>query len=145
MKILFHTNQLNLRGTTTAILDYAKYNQEILGNESIICYDESNPMNEPGVYDIVKKSFNVISSPLNTNSVERIIDREKIDFAYFLRGGAYDFIPTNCKTGVHAVFQINNPHGDIYAYVSEWLSGRMSNNIPWVPHIVDLPPPTKNY
>jgi hypothetical protein len=145
MKILFHTNQLNLRGTTTAILDYAKYNQEILGNESIICYDETNPWNESGVYDEIKKTFNVISSPLNTDSVERIIDQEKIDFAYFLRGGWYDFIPTNCKTGVHAVFQHNNPHGDIYAYISEWLSNEMSNNLPWVPHIVDLPTPTKNY
>ena len=42
-KILFHAEQLNLRGTTNSILDYAKYNQEILGNESAIMYSQSNP------------------------------------------------------------------------------------------------------
>ena len=36
MRVLFHTNTLNYRGTTVAISDYARYNQEVLGNESII-------------------------------------------------------------------------------------------------------------
>ena len=43
MKVLFHTLTLNFRGTAVAVYDYAKYNQEILGNESIICYDASMP------------------------------------------------------------------------------------------------------
>ena len=42
MKILFHANTINYRGTTVAITDYAKYNQEILGNESIIAYCKTN-------------------------------------------------------------------------------------------------------
>ena len=36
MKIAFHNNQLSLRGTEVAMYDYAKYNEEILGNESIV-------------------------------------------------------------------------------------------------------------
>ena len=41
MKILFHANTLNFRGTTVAVTDYARYNEEILGNDSVIVYNES--------------------------------------------------------------------------------------------------------
>ena len=43
MKVLFHAEQLNYRGTTNSILEYARYNQEILGNESIIVYSQETP------------------------------------------------------------------------------------------------------
>ena len=34
----------------------------------------------------------------------------------------------------------NDPHGDVYAYVSQWLSEACSGGVhPYVPHIVDLP------
>jgi hypothetical protein len=36
MKILFHSNQLALRGTEVALYDYAHYNENFLGNESLI-------------------------------------------------------------------------------------------------------------
>ena len=39
MKIGFHDNSLNLRGTSVALFDYAYYNQKILGNESVIFYN----------------------------------------------------------------------------------------------------------
>ena len=39
MKIAFHSNQLGLRGTEIALFDYAYYNRELLGNESIIISD----------------------------------------------------------------------------------------------------------
>ena len=35
-KIAFHTNQLSIRGTEVALFQYAKYNEEILGNKSVI-------------------------------------------------------------------------------------------------------------
>ena len=36
MKIAFHSYQLGDRGTEICLYKYAKYNQEILGNESVI-------------------------------------------------------------------------------------------------------------
>ena len=36
MNIAFYSNQLCLRGTETALFQYAKYNEEILGNKSFI-------------------------------------------------------------------------------------------------------------
>lgn len=34
MKILFHEDELNYRGTSIAVYDYADFNERYLGNES---------------------------------------------------------------------------------------------------------------
>lgn len=149
MKILFHTNTLNYRGTTVAITDYARYNQEILGNESIIAYcktlgHERDMGNEPTVVAALEKKFKVVG--YETGQLESLVDENKVDLAYIIDSGQKKLLPQNCKTAVHAVFQFNEPHGDKYAYVSKWLSDRMTNgSIPYVPHIVDLPEPTGTY
>lgn len=150
MKVLFHTNTINYRGTTVAVTDYARYNQDILGNESIIAYNsslgyEKDMGSEQTVIDDLKsQGFNVIG--YKKGDLEGIIDKEGVDQAYFIRAGEKEELPTNCKTSVHAVFQYNEPHGDRYAYISKWLSDEMSEGqIPYVPHIVDLPEPVKDY
>ena len=149
MKILFHTNTLNYRGTTVAITDYARYNQEILGNESVIAYcktlgQEKDMGNEPAVIESLEKQFKVVG--YRSGDLEKKIEENKIDLAYFIDSGQKKPLPTNCHTAVHAVFQFNEPHGNKYAYVSKWLSERMTNGaVPYVPHIVKLPSPTGNY
>ena len=149
MKVLFHNNQLDYRGTTVSVTDYAKYNQEILGNESIICYDARNWWTNFELHAKLEKQFKVIAHQ-GPEDLKRIIDQEKIDFTYFQRSGEIEFLPDNCKTGVHVVFQRYEPHGDTYAYISEWLSDVMalknsSTPIPWVPLPVGLTVPTMNY
>lgn len=149
MKILFHTNSLNYRGTSVAVTDYAHYNQEILGNESVIAYCKTNGQekdmgNEPAVIEALEKKFKVVG--YRAGFLEEKIDQEKIDIAYMIDSGQYKSIPKNVKTAVHAVFQFNEPHGDRYAYISEWLSQEMTGGqLPWVPHMIDLPSPTKNF
>lgn len=149
MKILFHTNTLNYRGTTVAVADYARYNQDILGNESVIAYCKTNGQekdmgNEPAVIEALEKKFKVVG--YRAGFLEEKIDQEKIDIAYMIDSGQYKPTPKNVKTAVHAVFQFNEPHGDRYAYISEWLSQEMTGGqLPWVPHMIDLPSPTKNF
>lgn len=149
MKILFHTNTLNYRGTTVAITDYARYNQEILGNESVIAYckslgEEKDMGSEPVVVQALSKKFNVIG--YETGQLEKLIEKNNIDLTYMIDSGQRKPLPQNCKTAVHAVFQFNDPHGDRYAYVSKWLSDRMTDGkTPYVPHIVKLPSPTGTY
>ena len=149
MNILFHANTINYRGTTVAITDYARYNQEILGNESIIAYCKTNGTekdmgNEQAVIDELSKEFKVVG--YRAGDLEKKIDDNHIDLAYFINSGQAESLPTNCKTAVHAVFQFKQPHGDRYAYISEWLSQKMSEGtIPFVPHIVQLPDTTDNY
>jgi hypothetical protein len=149
MRVLFHTNTLNYRGTTVAVTDYARYNQEILGNESIITYCKTNGEgkdmgNERSVIEALEKEFKVVG--YREGSLESKIDENKIDLTYMISAGHRQVLPTNCKTAVHAVFQFNEPHGDRYAYISKWLSDEMSSgNIPYVPHMVDLPSPNTSY
>jgi glycosyltransferase involved in cell wall biosynthesis len=149
MKILFHANTINYRGTTVAITDYARYNQEILGNESVITYCKTTGIekdmgNEQAVIDELEKDFEVVG--YRSGDLEKKIDDLHIDLAYFINSGQTESLPTNCKTAVHAVFQFNQPHGDRYAYISEWLSQKMSGGtLPFVPHIVQLPNTTDNY
>jgi len=147
MKVIFHTITLNYRGTAVAVYDYAKYNQEVLGNESIILYNNDFPYEkdvgtEQEALDFMKKSFEVRSYK-NSKELEEAV--KDADVTYFIRYGFDEPLPHNVRTAVHAVFQAKEPHGDRYAYVSEWLSKTMGGEIPFVPHIVDLPSPNEDY
>ena len=44
MKIAFHSFQLGDRGTEVCLYKYAKYNREILGNESVIISTSTRPI-----------------------------------------------------------------------------------------------------
>lgn len=146
MKILFLTNSLNYRGTTNAILDYAYYNQELLGNESIIGYDPSSQYeqdvgNEDKVVEEVKSKFRVVNY---SNDIEKVANVVKPDIIYKLDAGGEIDNKSNIKLAHHAVFQFKND--TISAYVSKWLSDTMTDGkIPFVPHIVNLPDANKNY
>jgi len=148
MKILFYCNQLNLRGSTVAIRDYARYNQEILGNESVICYNRDIPCNvdETNSFEIIssfQKEFEVRTIS-NDNNYDGVC--KDIDLAYFMRHGGPEPLPDITSVAVHAVFQNKNPYGHgKYAFISEWLSNYCSDGkIPWVPYIVQLPEPTQD-
>lgn len=147
MKILFLTNTLNYRGTTNAILDYAKYSEEILNHDVVIGYDESiayeqDMGNEADVISNVKSKFKLVNC--NDYNINKVVDDEKIDLIYKLDSGEYIKYDNEVKLAHHAVFQFRNE--SITAYISKWLSSVMSNNeIPYVPHIVELPKPTKDY
>lgn len=145
-KILFHTYTLNFRGTTNAVVDYAEYNQQILGNQSTLIYDPTFDNASPDIrteqktLDALSKRFEI----LTYNSNDHINDiAARYDLFYSMRAGVVqEPMVTTTKTAIHAVFTANQPHGDRYAYISEWLSAYCSNyTIPYVPYIVDLPQP----
>jgi hypothetical protein len=151
MKVLFYTDVLNYTGTRVAVEDYATYNEQILGNTSILAYDATKPFTTSAkstsmqVVRELESKFPVLPvNPLNWNS---IVDAHKVDHFYALRAGAVEPLPTNCRTSVHVVFKYCYPHGDTYAYVSEWLAKGANQafgcNLDFVPHIVQLPSPTK--
>ena len=141
MKIIFHENQLCYRGTSNALFDYAKYNEEILGNESIIMFPKNSPNNVQEAIDKFSNKFKVYSYTDN-NERNKILEASQADLFYAIKSGEreYDAPVDIIKTAIHAVFKYNEPYGNVYAYVSEWLSKTMSNGqIPFVPHIVNLP------
>lgn len=147
MKILFHSNQLSLRGTEVALYDYAHYNEKILNNNSIIAYNRNSIGNDLRAIEKFVKRFDVFDYE-NLAELEKIVDTQKVDKAYFITAGKNDNTTVkSCETLIHAVFpqKTKYKYGDRYAFVSEWLSKICSRGkTPFIPHIVELPPPTKN-
>ena len=142
MKIAFHANEISLRGTGVAMFDYAHYNKKLLGNESIVLHWKGSTANHPLAYEKYEKHFEIFGYD-DWSEVDGIIKAEQADFLYMIKGGEKDGKITDaCKTGIHAVFQNYEPHGDVYAYVSEWLSQKMtSGKLPYVPHMINMPQP----
>ncbi|HBV16913.1 glycosyltransferase [Chryseobacterium carnipullorum] len=139
MKILFHENELNYRGTSIALYDYADFNERYLGNESLIVYDKNSKTNHPLGIEKFTKRFNVFGYS-DFKEVDDLINKNNIDLFYAIKNGDIDHIETReCKTVVHSVFKHFEPHGDVYAYVSEWLSQEMTGSkYPFVPHMVNF-------
>jgi len=151
MKILFHTNTLNYRGTTVALRDYAHYNRTLLGNESVLAYDASldyfqDGGNEQEVVTHLQQDYEVVDYS-NREQLYSYCKENQIDVAYFIKSGSNDgLLVPNIKNVVHCVFQDHDPHGDVYAYVSQWLSEKITQSqYPWVPHIVQLPEPDPEF
>jgi len=116
-KIAFHANQLSLRGTEIALYTYAKYNEEILGNKSVILsFPNSNMDSLPKFRDRFEVKL------LNWWEYEPYLKENGFDFLYFIKGGNNDgYVLNSIPTLIHSVFRHNEPHGHKYFYVSDWL------------------------
>lgn len=136
MKVLFHTNDLGLRGTAQAVYDYAHFAETILGWTSAVVYPSNAASNDPG---IVAK----FSSRFQITGYDRLeeISGSGADLTYFIKSGKRDgLLSPDTASAIHAVFQEFDPHGESYAYVSDWLAQHCTGGrYPYVPHIVDLP------
>jgi hypothetical protein len=133
-KIVFHDNSLCMRGTTVAMYDYAKYNQEILGNKSIVL---CSPHANLDAYPKFKNSFE--THLMDFGNYEKFCLENEIDYLYAIKGGGNDGLClSQTPTLVHAVFCVNEPHGYKYFYVSDWLAKNQgySPETHSLPHIV---------
>jgi hypothetical protein len=148
MKVAFHSYQLGERGTEICLYKYAKYNREILGNESVIISTSSRPYPsaerfrgfETFLYPQVWKPDGV-NQELRT-ALERLCEKEKIDAFYAIKGGESDgFMPTNTKRLAHCIFRMDQPHGDVYAGVCQYISDKYGSVHPYVYHIVEKEAP----
>ncbi len=148
MKILLQENSLNLRGTSVAVYDYAFFLKQLYNYECFITFNKNDSNTDEKVLNKFKQHFSVI--PFNkTTDIDCIIQNEQIDVMYSIKSGHKDNLLTNkIKMCVHAVFPtpITEKHGDVYAYVSKWLSQYCSNEtLPYVPHMVNLPETNENF
>jgi len=134
MKIGLHANQLDHRGNSTVIYDYASALRKYCGYDT--CVISSRPKSTHPI-----ERFNSFGCHLykDVSELDSIIDQEKIDVLYMTKAGNRDGIcPNNCKTAVHCVFDMREQHGSVYAGVSEWLAQYFKMPL-WVPHIIDVP------
>jgi glycosyltransferase involved in cell wall biosynthesis len=142
-KIAFHANQLSLRGTEIALFTYAKYNEEILGNKSVIF---SSPNGDLSALKKFQDRFEVVLTDFG--SYESYLLNNDFDFLYVIKMGTNDgFYLNTIPTIIHTVFRFNNPHGYKYVYVSDWLAKDQGYNPEEysLPHICEkLPNSTYN-
>lgn len=141
-KIILHNGFLNERGTSVATYDYAYYLREYLNFEPIILYNNHSDFTIQQSVDRFKKQFECIFYNEFKTDCQKIIDKIQPDYFYWLKYGRNDnIIPKNTKTLFHSVF-ISNPeekHGDVFAVVSEWMSAQHNYQLPYVPHMINLP------
>jgi len=156
MKIGFYSPHITLGGTEITLYDFADYNEKILGNESIIIYNEKNEANNPSAIKKFEKRFDKIfklkgpeedwcwKGEITVPLLDRILLDEKCDAVYMQKFGHNDGVISNvCKSLILCAAPVCEPHGDVYAYVSEWLSEEASGGrYPAVPSMI-TPLPTK--
>ena len=151
-KIAFYSPHLSERGTETAMYDFAHFNEEILGNKSIIIYNPKCSKNHPSAVEKFEKRFDVfhlhgpdydfgwrkdVAVPL----IDKVITEQNCDILYMQKGGQNDGVYSRkCKNIILCCSGHYEPHGDAYLYVSEWLSRTSSGSkASYMPIIIDVP------
>lgn len=139
MRVGFFNHQLDIRGTGNAVFDYAHYNEELLGNESLIITSERGK-HHPAMVQKVGARFGGFWT------IDKLVEGNfpKVDVLYHIKsGGPNDewqlakYLPKGVRYGVHAVFDGRPVECDRLATISRWMGEKF--NIPYVPHIVHLP------
>lgn len=151
LNIGFYTCDLNARGTAVAIYNYAKYNETILGNKSIIFYDKTSrflnktieEQKSIATSDDGKKRFEDFFEyviPLEKFSdIDLYIEIYNIKVLFNEKAGENDgCLSKLAKNVIHCVFNCNQLHGDVYTSISKWVHNN-NGQYPVIPYIVDLP------
>lgn len=145
--IIFHSNNICERGSCVALYDYAFYIRQYLDLNPIICYNINFDGNNQNSIDHFKKEFEVIGYEY-FDEVQKLVDKKNIDYFYALKYGINDnILVKNTKNLIHSIFcrDLSQIHGDVYACVSEWMSRQVNYQIPYVPHMVNLPSHDQDY
>lgn len=141
MIVAFHSNQLCLRGTEVAMYDYAHYNERLLGNESVIFYDRESSNNVEEAVARFSSRFKTIGYSSFSQLQNLVSDIGATVFYQIKYGTADGRHLADVKNVNHAVFPVgvDQAHGDVFAFVSEWLSVYCSSgSLPFVPHMIGL-------
>ena len=151
IKIAIHANELDGRGLGRVCRDYA-VGLRSRGHE--VCFITSNNGENAAIKHLadlgpVLRYDHPVKYTANDEIryvLAKMVDANKIDFLHVLSHGANNgLVPDNCRTGVHCVFDMSQPHGTVYAGVSEYLCRKFQRPATdCVPHIVKTLSPTKN-
>lgn len=144
MKIAFYMGAICVRGTSNATYDYADYNEKILGNRSVIIIPKSSlSVNDKlGVIRISTRFPIRIHNGIE--HLDKILVEEGCTMMYNLKYGKNDgLLSKKVKNLVHCVFDMSEPHGDVYAGVSRAMASKFGKDL-YVPHMVGLKPVGKD-
>jgi len=138
MKVIFYTDQIDVRGTCVALYDYAYYNETILQNESVVITRKTSQHNSLAIKKFLNR-FRVIFYD-SFQELSQIV--KDFDVLYcILYGKKNNEIAslTNIKIVIHCVFDLSEPFGNVYCAVSKSLAKKYKSDI-YVPHMIGLKP-----
>lgn len=173
LTICFNAYTFGFRGTEIAIYDYANKNETILGNKSIIVVPKSaghSHENQPLVMDKFMSRFEIYFYS-NVEDLDDFCEKKRVDAVYFLKYGTRSvnpYIVPKVPSLIHCVYKIDDPHGTVYASISESVSVFNSEEknysiekyknmiassaesserklVPFVPHMIELPENTDDF
>lgn len=136
MKVLFYNPLICIRGTSVAIYDYAHYNETILGNISDVIVSSKADHNR----DILRKYQRRFRVHMYNTDDELYDIAKNYDVMYVIKYGHRDgVVSAPCKLVIHCVFDMTQPHGDVYAGVSKTLANKFNSPL-YVQHMINLIP-----
>jgi hypothetical protein len=121
------------------LYDYAHYNETLLGNTSIV-FTRVAVSKERAQHVLQKfqSRFQVVD--VSAEKIDNLAVQYGIDVVYVIKSGEKDeWTCTTRKCVIHCVFNSTQPHGHIYAAISDDLNRRHGTSVPVVPHIVSIP------
>jgi len=101
MKVAFHSRLLTERGSEGAMLDYARLNRSVLGNESVLCLPDQPEFVGNSLLQKWREEFPVILYRDKTDLGARL-RREKVETIYLTKPGPDNgfllpgFTPSSC-------------------------------------------------
>lgn len=146
--IAFHVYNFSYRGTESALYDYADKNETILKNKSFIVSPSNSDMrNDINVIFKFSNRFEIFLYN-SFDHLKSILKEQKTNYMYVIKGGSKDeltnrFNEMDIPLLIHCVYEVNDPHGKVYAGVSEEVV-KENKIIPFVPHIINSPLTDKN-
>jgi hypothetical protein len=161
-RLLFHSDHINDRGVCAAIHEYISCLSD-QGHEIVWAYKKNNPSDSRAA--ISHYGFQHNLEGYDVFQTFSLAAEKRFDWAYFAKKGPSDGIQiAKIPNNMHIVFNYYDPHGEKYAYVSEWLAKaaarhtnqfvpmRLRSRVPnpfmkkleFVPYSVDMPKPTES-
>ena len=137
MKVAFHSHGLTLRGSEVALFDYAVHCQTLLGHQSVIAVRERKNLADSPIFQIWSKELHCLVYK-NKKDLAEQLRQQQVEALYQIKPGRDDnFVIPGVRNCIHAMFPESEFHGDVYAYVSPWLSRVMTGRPDrFVPHLV---------
>lgn len=140
MIVAFHTPTIDIRGTCVALYDYAHYNEVLLGNTSIIVVPLSSVTS---IRDMALRKFVKRFRVVFYKDLDEVLVHYNCDILYCIKYGTNDGVRSAViKTCVHCVFDMSEPHGDVYVAISKQIASKYNNESLFVPHMIGLKPGT---
>ena len=138
MVVAFHAGTLGVRGSESALWDYAELNETVLGNRSFLAVLDQPGLQTNPTYLRWSRRFTVLLHRTPAELAQNL-RKSGVEVLYMIKPGYYDgLVVPGVRNCIHSMFLSDEFHGDRFAYVSPWASRVMTGREEsFVPHLVN--------